>query len=550
MNTLKLSMLTVMSCIVLNNQAQDKINSTVAATNIKSVTVFLSGAEVNCTSKVTLMPGSNEIVFENSSPFLNPNSVQIKALNNDVTIVSVATATNYLRDEVATGKLKVISDSLDDINLMVAIRQSHIKVYNDERDMVLSNKKIGGTQTLVTDDIAEMAEFFRKHLLDIEMKLIDANKQLLEYQKIQSRLLQQQRTLTTGSVKNTTEIILNASSKNKAAVDFEISYVVTNAGWVPKYDVRANDLEKPVELNFKADVYNATGFDWKNVAITLSTGNPSIDNTQPNMSPWYLEYYNAYNNRAKTNAYYKSDNAAAPAAYDAYGASVEEQVIESKKVSEKSQTTAAFTNRVESTVTNHFVISIPYTIKSDSKPYVVDIQKYDLPVMFNYLSIPKLDTDAFLLARISGWENLNLLPGTANIYFEGSFVGNSFLETNSTNDTLDLSMGRDKSIIIQREKNDEFCKNTVVGGNKKSMRGYEIKIKNTKSKEIVLEIKDQIPLSSYKEVIVEAVELGGATYDIKTGELIWKITLKPGESKTLNFKYEVKYPKNMTLTNF
>ncbi len=549
MKTIKLSMLTVMSCFVMYNHAQDKINSTVAPTNIKSVTVFLSGAEVNCTSKVTLMPGSNEIVFENSSPYLNPNSVQIKALNNDVTIVSVATATNYLRDEVATGKLKVISDSLDDINLMVAIRQSHIKVYNDERDMVLSNKKIGGTQTLVTDDIAEMAEFFRKHLLDIEMKLIDANKQLLEYQKIQSRLLQQQRTLTTGSVKNTTEIILNASSKNKVAVDFEISYVVTNAGWVPKYDVRANDLEKPVELNFKADVYNGTGFDWKNVAITLSTGNPSIDNTQPNMSPWYLEYYNAYNNRAKTNAYYKSDNAPA-AAYDSYGSSVEEVKIESIKVAQKSQTTAAFTNRVESTVTNHFVISIPYTIKSDSKPYVVDIQKYDLPVLFNYLSIPKLDTDAFLLARISGWENLNLLPGTANIYFEGSFVGNSFLETNSTNDTLDLSMGRDKSIIIQREKIDEFCKNTVVGGNKKSMRGYEIKIKNTKSKEIVLEIKDQIPLSSYKEVIVDAVDLGGATYDIKTGELIWKITLKPGESKTLNFKYEVKYPKNMTLTNF
>jgi uncharacterized protein (TIGR02231 family) len=531
---------------------QDKVAVTSAIPQMEEVTVFLSGAEIFNTSKVTLQAGSNEVVFENASPYLNSNSVQIKALNNNVTIVSVNTQSNYLRDNETTGKLKVITDSLNDINLMVAIRQSHIKVYNDERDMILANKKIGGSQTLVTDDLEEMANYFRKRLLDIEMKLIDANKQLAEYSTIQYRLQQQEIMLKKGSVKSTTDIVVNCSSKSRIAVDFEISYVVSNAGWVPKYDIRANDLEKPVLLNFKADVYNSTGFDWNNIKITLSTGNPSIDNTQPNMNPWYIQYYEAYKaNKAKNYAY---GNAPAPAAakYDNNGSEQElyEVTIASENKKMKSTTTADFTTSIESTVNNQFIISIPYTIKSDSKPYVVDIQNFDLPVIYKYLGIPKLDKDAFLLARIAGWENLNLLPGKATVYFEGSYVGDSYLATNSTSDTLDVSMGRDKNIIIQREKVDEFCKNTVTGGNKKSTRGFDIKVKNTKSKEVVIEIKDQIPLSSLKEVVVEVTELGSASYNEKTGELKWVITLKPGESITLNFKYQVKYPKDLNLTSF
>lgn len=526
---------------------QEKVAVSSATPQMEEITVFLSGAEIFNTSKVTLQAGSNEIVFENVSPYVNPNSIQIKALNNSVTIVSVNTQNNFMRDKEATGKLKVVKDSLNDINLMVSIRQSHIKVYNDERDMILSNKKIGGNQTLVTDDLDEMANYFRKRLLDIEMKLIDAHKQLAEYTAIQQRLQQQERVLNSGSVKSTKDIVVNASCKSKVAVNFEISYAVSNAGWVPKYDIRANDLEKPVTINFKADVYNSTGFDWNNVKITLSTGNPSIDNTQPNLNPWYIQYYNAYaNNKAKMSSY---GGTPAPAAANDEVYAVESVVV-AKKAAEKSTTSADFTTSIESTVSNQFKISIPYTIKSDAKPYVVDIQNYDLPVIYKYLGIPKLDKDAFLLARIAGWENLNLLPGKATVYFEGSFVGNSFLATNSTNDTIDFSMGRDKNIIINREKVEEFCKNTVSGGNKKSTRGYEIKVKNTKSKEVVIEIKDQLPLSSYKEVVVEMLETGGASYNDKTGELKWVITLKPGESKTLGFKYQVKYPKDLNLTSF
>jgi uncharacterized protein (TIGR02231 family) len=536
------------TCMNFVITAQDKVHGVVVSPQIKSATVFLSGAEINSTVKVNLHAGSNEVIFENLSPYLIANSIQVKAANSSITIVSVNSEKNYMSDLTFSGRLKSVNDSIQDISLKLSMRQSYLRVYNDERDMVLANKKIGGNQTLVVDDVEEMADFFRKRLVDIEMKMIDVNLQIADLQKLMTRLQAQERVLKAGSVKNTTDVIVNVSSPSKQSVDFELSYVVQQAGWVPKYDLRAVDIDKPITMNFKADVYNATGFDWNNIAITLSTGNPAIDNTQPHLSPWYIQQYTPVK-------YYSAKDKNPSPAYGGAPARQDnekslEQVVVTKSEISKAKTVADFTQAVESSVSNEFVILMPYTIKSDSKPYVVDIQKHDLPVVFNYMSVPKVDVDAFLLARVSGWESLKLLPGEANVYFEGTFVGTSFIETNSTEDTLNISIGRDKNITIQREKIDEFCKNTVIGGNKRSTRGYEITIKNMKSKPITIEIKDQVPLSSFKEVVVEMQESKGATYNDKTGELKWVVTLQPGESKSVSFKFQVRYPKDMVFTNF
>ena len=105
-----------------------------------------------------------------------------------------------------------------------------------------------------------------------------------------------------------------------------------------------------------------------------------------------------------------------------------------------------------SNVSTEFDIPVPYDINSDGLANVVEIQKYKLPVNYHFFSVPKKDNDAFLLAKISGWGDYNLMPGYMNVYFQGTYVGQSFLNTNTTKDTLNISLGRDQSIIIKREK--------------------------------------------------------------------------------------------------
>lgn len=548
--------LLTLTCLLWSSfNAQNEITS---SSKITDVTVFLSGAEVHRTAKVNLNSGTNIITFDNLSPYINPNSIQVKAKNKGVIIVSVNHQANYLKDNSNDARLESINDSIEDLSLKRDIRLGHEKVYLEEKSLVITNKSMKGeNMSLDPEDLMEMADFYRERLLELETKLLDIKLQLTDINKTLNKLNQQKNLLQQGKAKSTKEVIVNVSSETKGSIDFELSYVMTQASWIPKYDIRSADISEPVELTYKADVYNYSGYDWNNVNITLSTGNPAIDNTQPYLTNWYLQYYdNSYRNDGYSSAAYggkgvasksRSMSPAPPPPPPAMLESSDAEVI--SKVDEKSESMASFTWMVESNVNTEFQIKVPYTIKSDGKPYLVEIQKAELPVDYSYFSIPKKDQDAFLLGRINGWGKYNLLPGDANVYFEGTFVGVSFLETNSTKDTLDVSLGRDKGIVIKRNKVDELCKNTTFGGNHKTSRGYEIVVRNNKTKEVTIKIQDQIPLSSAKEIEVSLTDQGGAEYNEKTGELTWTLKIAPGASKTVKFGFEVKYPKNYNLSN-
>jgi uncharacterized protein (TIGR02231 family) len=537
----------------INLIAQKEITS---SSKIKDVTVFLSGAEIHRKASVSLYSGGNLVTFDNLSPFIVANSIQVKAKNNEVTIVSVNHQNNYLSDNKNDVRLDQIKDSIADIDFKKSLREGHKRVYVEEKSLLAINKSIGGNNTGVNiEDLMDISDWYRERMLEIETKLNDIDRQLDRFNKERARLVNQQRELSKGTVKNTKEIIVNVSSKKTTKVDFEITYVMTRASWIPKYDLRSNDIAMPVTMDYKADVYNAGGHDWEDVMITLSTGNPSIDNTQPELTPWYLQYYEKQKNYKGAYGYGEvSKKSASPTSrnnrFDDSNTEGERlETFETLQEEESSITLASFTNTVESNVNTQFEINFPYTIKSDGQPNLVEIKNHELPVVYRYMSIPKKDGDAFLLARISGWGSYNLLPGEANIYFEGTYVGHSLLETASTKDTLDVSMGRDKGIVVDRKKVDEFCKNSTFGSNKKTTRAYEIDIRNNKSRSIDIVIYDQIPLTSYKEVEVELIEQNGAEYNEKTGQLKWTIRLEAGSSKKLSFKFEVKYPKDYNLNN-
>ena len=519
---------------------------------IKEVTVFLNGAEVSRLANLTIQKGTNEIKLTDLSPFIQPNSIQVKANNKAITIVSVNHEINYL-DRASLGKsprVITINDSIEKLQFNLSLRQSYERVYNEEKSLLLSNKKIGGANTGVDiEDLMDAADFYRERLINIEIKLLEIKRNKKDLNASIARL-KKQRSLYYNTVKNTGEIFISLTSSLRANSKIEVTYIVNNAGWIPFYDIRSNSLEEPIDLTYKGKVYQKTGNDWNNVKVNLSTGNPTTDNTQPQFSKWHLQYYNNYARRDKN----KKSRAYAPVMSKSNNESSYE-IVEEDEISsdfgfkEKSESIADFTTVTQSTVNTTFDISLPYTIKSNGKSNLIEIQKYELPVSYQYYAIPKKDNDAFLLSNIVGWGDYNLLAGNANIYFENTFVGESYLETAITDDTLSISMGRDKSIIIQREKIKDFCKNSSLGGNKKSTRGYEIKVRNNKSQAIEIELIDQIPLSNQKEIEVTLLENGKATYDEKTGKLTWKLKIPANSTSEVSFKFSVKYPKDKTINN-
>ena len=337
--------------------------------------------------------------------------------------------------------------------------------------------------------------------------------------------------------RNSSEIVVSVSADGPTSVELEVSYVVSRAGWQPIYDLRAVNTKNPVQLSYKANVFQSTGEEWKNVKLVLSTANPNLGGLKPELAAQVLDFiqvtpYKSYDKRKKS----------APAAMErAEDAAVLAEVAEAA-------TTADFVSTVQSAVNTSFVISLPYSVPSSNQPTLVDIGRHELKSEYQYAVAPKLDADAFLMARATGWEELNLLPGQANVFFEGTYVGKTFIDPGIIRDTLSLSLGRDKRIVVKREKVKDLSSRNFIGKNVRETRGYEISVRNTRMEPVRIVVEDQVPLSRNNLIEVQVTDVGGAAWNKETGKLTWTWTLQPSETRKTTFRFEVKYPKDKPIS--
>lgn len=205
---------------------------------------------------------------------------------------------------------------------------------------------------------------------------------------------------------------------------------------------------------------------------------------------------------------------------------------------------------VESTTTQtamEFEIEMPYTLLSSNKPLNVEIGRYEVPTSYLYECTPKIDKDAFLTANITDWTKLNLIDGEANVYFENTFVGKTLINTAQASDTLSISLGRDKNIIVKREKTSNYTQRKTIGVNITETKAWTFTIKNTKPEDMDIRIYDQIPVSSNSTIEVTAEETNGAILNNQNGILYWQIQLQSNEQTSRQLRYKVKYPKNQYL---
>ena len=546
----KVILFALVAFLVLPAMAQKNVNS-----KIKKVTVFLQGAQIYRTATTSLKKGRTDVVFSGLSTRLLANTVQVKGKGN-FTIMSVHHQINYLKKAKLDKRIKQMQDSVVLLTGEKNLNQQFYNALNQEQQMLLANKAIGGTNTGVdVANLKTMADFYRSRLKDIYTRMYKIN---LENGKrsqkiaVLNRQIQQSRANYQTTV---SEIVVDLDVKENTQAKFSFSYIVNNASWYPQYDIRAEDAHHPIQLHYRAMIRQNTGVEWKNVKLTVSTGNPNSNSVIPQMNPWYLNYYlntpNRKMQRAKTKSYTNDDK------YE--DMDLEESAEEPLySMSPQAAPVAALGNASNSAnytvvnvgqTTTQFNISIPYTIPSTNKTVNVKIQKVELPADYRYYCVPKLSLDAFLQARITGWEELNLLAGDVNVFFDGTYVGKSHINPQNLSDTLDISLGKDQSIIVKRTKIKDKTGKIVLGSSKKMNVGWEISIRNNKSEKINITFQDQLPLSRIEEIEVELNGKDGAKYVKETGFLTWDVEIAPKKSIVKRFNYTVKYPKKYVLSN-
>jgi uncharacterized protein (TIGR02231 family) len=506
---------------------------------ITEVTVFLNKAQVTREVKTRIEVGRTNLVLRGLTAQLDPTSIQVSGKGGFV-ILGINHQQNYLNEFNLPKGLRVLKDSVEILQRQLLLEQSQKEILTKEEQMLLSNQKIGGAnQNITVAELKAMADFYRSRLSDIVAARMKQDEKIKKINERMGKLNNQINEHHELYNRGTSEIVVSLSAEVATAVDLDVNYVVANAGWYPVYDLRAINTKSPVQLSYKASVFQSTGEEWKNVKLKLSTANPNQSGLKPELTSWALDFYRpiSFNYSLNERSVYKDKpSAGAP--------SMEMAKMDAKLAEPVASSVADYVSTIQTSLNTEFDISLPYTVVSAAKATTVDIRNYEMKSDYVYSVAPKLDNDAFFLARATGWEEFSLLPGEANIFFEGTFVGKSFIDPNNIKDTLSISLGRDKRIVVKREKLKDLTSRNFVGSTKKESYSYEISVRNSKSESIKIVVEDQVPISQNTQIDVSLQNAGGAKYNKTNGKLVWELDLKANETRKLSYQFEVKYPKD------
>lgn len=527
--------------------------------NIKNVTVFTQGAQVFRSAPITLSPGVTQVVLTGISAQVNPASIQAGGKGNFI-VLDVKHNVEYPEPPSPEAsklpasvlrEIKFLEDSVSDIGFSNDELEDKKSALLLEKDMILKNKLSKGEGK--SDSLAvlkQAMEFFRLKLDDINTQLNRISRQERKNKIAQERIAARLSDLRMYKEKEEdpkkyapdNQIIVTVSADEVVSGVIEASYMVTTAGWVPSYDLRSSTALAPMQLTYKANVFQNTGEDWNDVKLKLSTSNPNKGNIKPELPVWYLNYYTS---KPAT----IMGGARAPSTLNSIRETNEENDLRKKFDDLSAAQSAANYSQLIETMTNvEFSIKLDYNIPSDGIHHMVSVKTAELPANYFHYLVPKMESEAFLIAKVTGWEELNLLPGNANVFFDGSYVGATVLNPSVINDTLQLALGRDNGIVVTRKKLPVKESNKLLGNEITRTMAYEIRMKNNKGRLINLVVEDQIPVSQNKDIKVELKEKGKADYNDAIGLLKWTINVDPKESKTLKFAYDVTFNKDMPLS--
>ncbi|MEM7510403.1 MAG: DUF4139 domain-containing protein [Bacteroidota bacterium] len=509
-------------------------------TKINKVKVYLSGAQVSRTGETYLNAGEHTLTLTGLSPFMDAASLKVSA-RGQFTVLSITHSLNYLKPNAQSALQLMLQVKIDSLTEVEASLNGDLEIIREKKKVLDTNRKIGSEEGVSISQLREALAFYENELAGMKRKELKIRNELKELEKLKKKY-QNQLSAGQPEEKATSEIEILVKANKRTKATFGISYLVSNAGWKPKYDVKVSDLAKPATLTYKASFFQNTQEDWEKVALSFSSIDPKEGAMKPDINPWYLSfaYDRVYSNRYKKEKAYVLEEVVE--SKRAQGLAMDREEAEMDSYEDEASTIIPSSTTQKATSVE-FEVNLPYTLTSEGGMKTVDLEEYEIPASYQYYAVPKLNQAAFLIAQITDWESYNLLDGEINLFFEDTYVGKSILNTEVLTDTMEVSLGKDNQISISREKIKQFSKTKVLGTNRTDKKGFEISLKNNKPVPVTIKLQDQVPLSTNSSIEVKVLDTGKGSYNEATGIIEWEIKLKPGESKKLSFSYEVKYPK-------
>ncbi|MCA1756062.1 MAG: DUF4139 domain-containing protein [Bacteroidales bacterium] len=503
---------------------------------VTAATLYPDRAQLNHSARITIPAGTTVLLIENLPRTLQPATLRAEGAG-DFMIMSVNPRANYLADREETEEITSIRLRIAELQILIEDENTEVGILKEKEAFLTANRVVtGGNGTISAEQYRLLSEQYASGIEGIRKGIVTHNRKIRAFEEEKKKLENQLSDETARNNLPGFEVLITVSSSRQITGQIDLSYLVRDAGWFPSYDIRVTGPDAPATIFYKANAWQNSGFDWENIKCSFSSASPAVSGTLPVLYPWYISFKQENVIMIRGTGTMKAEAPASRAIADASLLDAEEESAIAPPVT--------FTQGMNNF---SFDLETKQDIPSGTSPAVIELQRITTDAFYRYIAIPKLREEAYLTASITEWESLNLLDGVANIYYGNTFTGKSNITASALTDTLDISLGPDKSVTVKREKRKDVTTTRLIGTNKEETRSYLITVRNNRTTPAIIVLHDQIPISTNNQISVEPRELSGGVHDTPTGKIKWDLTIAPGETRELILEYRVRFPKGETV---
>ncbi len=516
-------------------------------TSIYAVTVYPDRARVARSGKTTLEPGLHQLQIAELPLTLNPESARAAARGTARARLLGLQVQRAYYAETPAEQVRQLEVQLEAVQDEIAAVDAQIarSTQNRARVDALADQSRIFARALAKGDLSaedQMALFDRfsqrAGQLDAEGQELAVRKRGLERRQQQLKAqLDQARSLRP---RERYTALLDVEVLQAGDLQVELNYVVAQSGWKPLYDLRlSEDSERPsLEVGYLAQVTQRSGEAWQDVALTLSTARPALAERLPELQPWYIAPRPPVPPPAAPAPMRAAMQAMqVDAKAMTLGAGAEPPLMAAEEVVAQVETSGAAVS---------YAIPGSANIPPDGAAHKVTVARFNLPPELDYVAAPKLVEAVYRRAKTTNDSPYTLLPGPANLFAAEEFIGSTTLDLVAPQGAIELYLGVDDRLKIERELKRREVDKSLIGGKRRVRFGYEIRIENLLPVQAKLTLHDQIPVSRHEEVKVrlEAAEPKPASQS-ELNLLDWEFILSPEEKRIVRFDFVVEYSQGL-----
>lgn len=493
-----------------------------AVSQIQEVTLFRGKAAIMRKGSFSTEAGNQQLLFSGLSPYLDASTIRLQA-DGSYLIVDVEFRKNYRQPLEQSPKIQNLEKNIEQGERKIEDIVEKIRTIDAQINFLKLNQDVSGkNQPIKLEDLKALSSYFFNTLTSLGRQRLQLSRDLKKEKDIVKQWKKQLQQIQRTKEIPTGEILVTINSKTAGKKNILLNYLTNNANWNLSYDVHADVENNNLQVFYKANVRQNTGVDWQNVKLTLSTASAQNYNAVPQLRTYYLDFWQPPQQQPVL-------------------------MMEMQARKEKSFTKEAKReDSIPAMQEQEKMAAVEYHIKhlqnlsSQNKEHFLIFKSEKLHAQFLYKTVPLYVPKVFLTAVLK-----EALPaGQMNLFVENTYTGKTYFNPKQFSDTIEIAMGEDRQILVKRELVKQYTKRRFLGSNEIVERGWRISLKNSKKRDVKIEVVDQIPVSTQKEIIVEAKQLDNAQHNLENGQLTWKKDLPANQNKEILFYYEVKFPKD------